>query len=104
MTGPLRDRIEHVIHNELVSSLTLDQCSVEILNRLAPLVGRTEGRFPDNQAMREWSLRTLILWVDGKPHRPELHLDNRMVPVTPLRDSRQYCEVLRPDVGQYALK
>ena len=82
---PFFESIEHVIDDELISRLVSDKRPIEILNgRLARIASNADLRLPDNQAVRKRPSSGLVLGIDGEADRPQLHFDDRMMPVAPL--------------------
>ena len=97
---PSCDRPDDVVEDQPVARLVGGELAVVVLDGAGGVLGsKHEAGLAHDQPVVEGPLRGLALRVDREPHRAELHLGDRVVPVAALRRRGQPDDVPRLDLG-----
>ena len=98
-------RPDHIIQDQLVPVTVPGQRGIDLLNA-GPLLGarHPERGLSHEQPVLERATSRLRLGVDREADRAELHLDDRMMTITPLRRGRQPDDVPGLDLRENALE
>jgi hypothetical protein len=83
--APGRDRREQVVQDEVIAARVCRELAVELLDRVAGGPVRREGGLPDHEPMLETPDPGGLARAHLEAHRPKLHLDDGVVPVSAIR-------------------
>jgi len=101
----LVDRPDDVIQDQIVSPLVGCQSAVDLLNpRLLRSPVQAEGCFADDQLMAERPPCRLTLRVHHEAHGPELHAQDRVVPIAAVGRRREAQDVAGAHLAEYTLE
>jgi len=97
--------VQNVVDDRYVAAFIERQYSVDLLNRrFAGVLGELEIRVTDDQPMSKRALRIGYPWINLLPRGTELHVKDRLVPVSSVRRGGQSDDEAGLYLGQDALE